>query len=68
MIYTKRGELKKDKDWVPEPVPMWRAKKGKKEDDPFFEHTIILELMVGRYSDHVLPSKMDASFSILQAI
>jgi hypothetical protein len=35
-ICTKRGEMRKDKDGVPEPVPMWRADRGKKEDDPFF--------------------------------
>jgi hypothetical protein len=36
---------------------MWRAKKGKNKDDPFFEHTILLEPSVGRYIDHVLRSK-----------
>jgi hypothetical protein len=35
--YARRGKTWiKDKDGVPEPVPTWRAKKGKKEDDPFF--------------------------------
>jgi hypothetical protein len=35
--YAQRGvNMRKDKDGVPEPVPMWRAKNGKKEDDPFF--------------------------------
>jgi hypothetical protein len=54
----KRGKLRKDKDGgVPEPVAMWRAKKGKKEDDTFFYHTILLEPAVGRYIDHVLRSK-----------
>jgi hypothetical protein len=34
--YARRGQkLRKDKDGVPEPVPMWRAKKGKQEDDHF---------------------------------
>jgi hypothetical protein len=56
--YARRGKkLKKNKDGVPEAVPMWRAKKDKKEDDPFFEHTILLEPAVGRYIDHVLHSK-----------
>jgi hypothetical protein len=49
--------LKKDKDGLPEPGPMCRAKKGKTEDDPFFKHTILLELAAGRYIDHVLHSK-----------
>jgi hypothetical protein len=57
--YAQRGgKLRKDKDGVPEPVPMWRAKKGKKEDDPFLiKHTVILEPGVGRYIDHVIRSK-----------
>jgi hypothetical protein len=47
--YARRGKkMKKDKHGVPEPVPMWRAKKSKKEDDHFFEHTILLEPGVGR--------------------
>jgi hypothetical protein len=30
--YARRGEnLRKDKDGVPEPVPIWRAKKAKKK-------------------------------------
>jgi hypothetical protein len=49
--------LKKDKNGLPEAIPMWRAKKGSKPDDPFFEHTILLEPLVGRYIDHVLRSK-----------
>jgi hypothetical protein len=56
--YARRGgNLRKDTNGVLEPVPMWRAKKGKKEDDPIFEHTIILEPGVGRYIDHVIRSK-----------
>jgi hypothetical protein len=56
--YARRGKtLKRDKDGVPESVPMWRAKKGKTEDDPFFEHTILLQPVVGRYIDHVLHIK-----------
>jgi hypothetical protein len=55
--YARRGEkMKNNKDGVPEATPMWRAKKEKK-DDPFFEHTIILEPAVGIYIDHVLCSK-----------
>jgi hypothetical protein len=35
--YARRGEkLKKDKNGLPEAIPMWRAKKGSKTDDPFF--------------------------------
>jgi hypothetical protein len=35
--YARRGEkLKKDKSGLPEAIPMWRAKKGSKKDDPFF--------------------------------
>jgi hypothetical protein len=48
--------LIEEKDGVPEPVPMWRQKR-QKEDDPFFEHTILLELRVGRYIDHFICSK-----------
>jgi hypothetical protein len=56
--YARRGKkLKKDKNGLPEAIPMWRAKKGSKPDDPFFEHTILLEPSVGRYIDHVLRSK-----------
>jgi hypothetical protein len=33
------------------------SKKRRKKDDPFFEHTILLEPVVGRYIDHVLRSK-----------
>jgi hypothetical protein len=36
------GKIEKNKNGVPETIPMWRAKKYKKKDDPFFEHTIIL--------------------------
>jgi hypothetical protein len=46
-----------EKNGVPEAIPMWRAKKRQKKDDPFFEHTILLEPEVGRYTDHVLCSK-----------
>jgi hypothetical protein len=49
--------MKNDKDGVPEAAPIWRAKKDKTEDDPFFEHTILLEPEVSRYIDHVLRSK-----------
>jgi hypothetical protein len=56
--YARRGKkLKKDKNGLPEAIPMWRAKKEKKKDDPFFENTILLEPSVGRYIDHVLCSK-----------
>jgi hypothetical protein len=56
--YARRGKkLKQDKNGLPEPIPMWRAKKGTKPDDPFFEHTILLEPSVGRYIDHVLPKR-----------
>jgi hypothetical protein len=56
--YARRGKkLKKDKNGLPEAIPMWRANKGSKTDDPFFEHTILRELSVGRYIDHVLRSK-----------
>jgi hypothetical protein len=33
------------------------SQNGKKEYDPFFEHTILLEPAVGRYIDHVIHSK-----------
>jgi hypothetical protein len=67
--YARREKkLKKNKNGVPEAIPMWRAKKGKNKDDPFLMHTILLEPSVGRYIDHILRSKTDASFSILQAI
>jgi hypothetical protein len=36
---------------------MWKAGKVKKDDDPFFEHTILLESSVGRYINHVLCSR-----------
>jgi hypothetical protein len=49
--------MRKDKDGVSAPVPMWRAKKGKQEDDHFFELTILLEPGVGKYIDYVLRSK-----------
>jgi hypothetical protein len=29
------GELIKDKDGVPDPVPMWKARRGKKDDVDF---------------------------------
>jgi hypothetical protein len=51
--YAQRGG--KLKNWVPEAIPMWRAKK-KMKDDPFFEHTTLLEPALGRYIDHVLCS------------
>jgi hypothetical protein len=42
--YARRGgKLKKTKNRVPEAIPMWRAKKEKKKDDPFFKHTILLK-------------------------
>jgi hypothetical protein len=53
----KEGKIEKNKNGVPEAIPMWRGKKEKKKDDPFFEHTILLETSVGRYIDHVLRSK-----------
>jgi hypothetical protein len=41
--YARRGKkLNKDNNGLPKPIPMWRAKKGSKPDDPFFEHTILL--------------------------
>jgi hypothetical protein len=56
--YARRGgDFINNKDGAPEPLPMWRAKQGKKEDDPFFEHIILLEPGVGRYIGHVLRSK-----------
>jgi hypothetical protein len=56
--YARRGKkLKKDKNWLPEDIPMWIAKKGSKTYDPFFEHTILLAPSMGRYIDHVLHSK-----------
>jgi hypothetical protein len=62
--YARRGKkLKKDKNGLPEAIPMWRAKKGSNTDDPFFEHTILLESSVGRYIDHVLRSKKRMSHS-----
>jgi hypothetical protein len=30
------GKMKKYKNGLPEALPMWRAKKGSKKDDPFF--------------------------------
>jgi hypothetical protein len=63
------GGIEKGQRWVPEPVPMCRAKKGKKEDDPFFENTILLER--GGWVDTLTMfyvAKMAAPFSILQAI
>jgi hypothetical protein len=33
------------------------SEKGQKKDDPFFEHTILLEPAVGKYIDHVLHRK-----------
>jgi hypothetical protein len=56
--YARRGgKLKKNKNGIPEAIPMWRAKKGKHKDDTFFGHTIIPEPSVGRYIDHILRSK-----------
>jgi hypothetical protein len=46
--------LRNDKNGVPDPVPMWKASRGKKDDDSFYEYTILLEPSVGRYIDHVL--------------
>jgi hypothetical protein len=56
--YARRGKkLEKNENGVPEAIPMWREKKEKKKDDPFFEHTVLLEPSVGRYIDHVRHSK-----------
>jgi hypothetical protein len=41
----------------PKLYPCGEQKKGKNKDDPFFEHTILLEPSVGRNIDHVLRSK-----------
>jgi hypothetical protein len=46
--------MRKDKNGVTDPVPIWKARRGKKDDDYVFEHTLVLEPSVGRYIDHVL--------------
>jgi hypothetical protein len=47
--YARRGKkFKKDKNGLPEAIPIWRAKKVSKKDDPCFEQTILLEPLVGR--------------------
>jgi hypothetical protein len=51
------GKLRKDKNGVPDPVPMWKASRGKKDDDYFYEHTMLVEPSIGRYIDHVLCSR-----------
>jgi hypothetical protein len=67
--YAQRGrKLRKDTDRVPEPVPMWRAEKGKKEDDPFFNTHLYLNRGWVDTLTIFYVAKMDASFSILQAI
>jgi hypothetical protein len=62
--YVRRGKkLRKNKNGLPEAIPMWRAKTGKNKNDPVFEHTIILEPSAGRYIDHVICSKKRMSHS-----
>jgi hypothetical protein len=46
-----------NKHGVPDPVPCGKkekARKGKKDNDPFYEHTILLEPLVVIYIDHVI--------------
>jgi hypothetical protein len=52
----REDKLRKDKNGVPDPVSMWKASRGNKDDDSFYDHNILLEPLVGRYIDHVLPS------------
>jgi hypothetical protein len=56
--YVRRGgKLRKDANGTPDPVPMWKWSKGKKDEDWVYEHTILVEPAVGRYIDHFLHSK-----------
>jgi hypothetical protein len=67
--YAQGGEkLKKNKNGVPEAIPMWRAKKEKRKMILFFNTQFYLN---HRWVDTLITfyvAKTDASFSILQAI
>jgi hypothetical protein len=67
--YAQRwGILKKDNDGVPEPVLMWRAKKEKKKMILFLNTQFYLNRRWVYTLTMLYVAKMDASFSILQAI
>jgi hypothetical protein len=66
--YARRGKnLKKNKDGVPEAIPVWRAKRTKKSI-LFFNTQFYLNRRWVYTLTMLYVAKMDASFSILQAI
>jgi hypothetical protein len=67
--YARRGKkLKKTKMGVPEEMPMWRAKKDKKKMILYLNTQFYLNRWWVDTFTMFYVAKMDASFSILQAI